>query len=79
MATLGRCPRHVRFPPDSDQIADAPTRRINALRSLPRTLVSPKSTNARQRARDTDTNEAPMRPVETKRTLVAQAGSRQLM
>jgi hypothetical protein len=34
-ATETRCPRYVRFSPDSDHIADAPTRRVAlSLRAL---------------------------------------------
>ena|SRR5665647_1672205 len=59
IATVAGCQRGVRFSPDSDQIAGAPT-----VRSGQRPPESPKGTNA---------PESPMGPADPKRPLVDQA------
>jgi hypothetical protein len=46
IATVPRCPRDVRFPPDSDQIADAPRWGIKCAPTIPENTCEPKSTNA---------------------------------
>jgi hypothetical protein len=65
IATLARCQRNVRSSPDSDQIADALTRRIKSAPATPEKTREPQGTPMRrQRPRDGATNEAPMSPVE---------------
>jgi hypothetical protein len=41
IATVSRCPRYVRFSSDSDQIADAPTRRIKCAPAARETAGEP--------------------------------------
>jgi hypothetical protein len=66
IATLARCQRNVRFSPDIDQIADAPTRRIKYASVFPRALVSPKVRQCADSGQDTATTEAPMSAAEPK-------------
>jgi hypothetical protein len=57
------CPRHVRFSPNSYQIADAPTRCLKWAPAIPETTWEPQETPMRQqRPRDTATTEGTYEP-----------------
>jgi hypothetical protein len=64
---------HVRFSPDSDQIADAPTTPHKMRPAFPGPPVSPKSTNAPQQRPNNIATVSHLWALDPMRTLVNQA------